>query len=391
MGTDRNAQGCAAAAYGQATMNLAYFTMPLHPPGRNYAETLKEDREAILLADRLGYTEAYVGEHVTDIAETVTDSATFLASLAHDTKNIKLGTGTVNVPNGHPAAIATKIAMLDNILEGRFIFGISPGGLPSDWEVFGNLKADRRAKMQEAMDHILGIWAGEPPYDLEGEYWTISTAKTMIPAIGQGVMVKPYQLPHPPIVVTAAEPSSQSVANAARRGWEFISANFLLPQWVRTHWDTYVEGCESVGRVADRADWRIAKNVFVAEDGDVAREYAFGEDSPYRFYYEQLGFKLKRAGRANLFKPDDSMPDEALTTDYLLDKLVIAGTVDEVVEQLLAFRETVGDFGTLLYCGTDWVDPALGRRSMELMAEQVMPAINLAIAEEPDTAAATAG
>jgi hypothetical protein len=42
-------------------MKLAYFTMPLHPPGRNYVETLKEDREAILLADRLGFTEAYVG------------------------------------------------------------------------------------------------------------------------------------------------------------------------------------------------------------------------------------------------------------------------------------------------------------------------------------------
>ena len=191
-------------------MNLGYFTMPLHPPGRDYVETLTEDREAILLADRLGFTEAFVGEHVTDIAESVTDSCVFLASLAHLTEQITLGTGTVNLPNGHPAAIATKVAMLDNMLEGRFVFGVSPGGLPSDWEVFGNLELDRKAKFQECLEHILGIWSGEAPYDLEGKHWSISTARTMIPDIGQGVMVRPFQQPHPPIAVTVVEPSSRS-------------------------------------------------------------------------------------------------------------------------------------------------------------------------------------
>ena len=53
-----------------------------------------------------------------------------------------------------------------------------------------------------------------------------------------------------------------------------------------------------------------------------------------------------------------------------------AGSVNSVVDQILAFRETVGDFGTLLYCGHDWADPRLARRSMELMAEKVMPAVN---------------
>jgi hypothetical protein len=50
-----------------------------------------------------------------------------------------------------------------------------------------------------------------------------------------------------------------------------------------------------------------------------------------------------------------------------------------VVDQILAFRETIGDFGTLLYCGHDWADVGLARRSMELMAEKVMPAVNAAI------------
>ena len=219
-------------------MRLGYFTMPIHPPERDYAATLAEDREAILLADRLGFAEAYVGEHVTDSAETITDSVVFLASLVHDTERIVLGTGTVNLTNSHPAALAAKVAMLDTLLEGRFILGVSPGGLASDWEIFGNLSGvDRRAKAQECIDHVVALWTGEAPYELSGEHWTLSTAKTLMADLGQGVMVRPHQRPHPPIVVTAAEPSSKSVDNAARRGWEVISANFLLPQWVRTHWE----------------------------------------------------------------------------------------------------------------------------------------------------------
>jgi alkanesulfonate monooxygenase SsuD/methylene tetrahydromethanopterin reductase-like flavin-dependent oxidoreductase (luciferase family) len=73
------------------------------------------------------------------------------------------------------------------------------------------------------------------------------------------------------------------------------------------------------------------------------------------------------------------MPDNAITLDYVVDSLVISGTVNSVVDQLLAFRETIGDFGTLLYAGHDWVDPALSKRSMQLMAEQVLPRVNEAI------------
>ena len=119
--------------------------MPLHPAQRNAWETFAEDREAILLADRLGYCEALVGEHVTDLAENITSCLMFLASVAHDTKNIVLGSGTINMPNTHPAAVAAQVAMLDHILRGRFIMGISPGGLMSDAEVFGNYQKDRNA------------------------------------------------------------------------------------------------------------------------------------------------------------------------------------------------------------------------------------------------------
>ncbi len=363
-------------------MKLGFFTMPLHPPGRNYTQTLKEDREAVLLADRLGYCEAYIGEHVTDVCESIPSCLTFIASLAHDTKHIKLGSGTVNLPNGHPAQIAADVAMVDHMLEGRFIFGIGPGGLRSDQEAFCNLELDRNAMFLESINHILALWAGDAPYNLKGQFWNISTEKTLIREAGQGVMVKPYQKPHPPIVVTVVVPYSKGVVAAAARGWKPITANFLQPVWAATHWPMYAKGCEQGGHKADPADWRVCKSIFVADDDTTARRYAHDVNGAYGFYYWNLLTKRRSRGQADIYKHDLKMPDAAVTVDYLLDRLVLSGSVNRVVDQLLAFRETVGDFGTLLYCGHDWVEPKLARRSMELMAEKVMPAVNAALREK---------
>jgi alkanesulfonate monooxygenase SsuD/methylene tetrahydromethanopterin reductase-like flavin-dependent oxidoreductase (luciferase family) len=354
--------------------------MPLHPPGRKAWETLAEDREAILLADKLGFCEAYVGEHVTDLAENVTSCLMFLASLAHETKQIVLGSGTVNMPNSHPAAIAAQVAMLDHMLKGRFIMGISPGGLMSDAEVFGNFGKDRNEMFLESINMVLDIWKNDGPYKLAGKHFSVTTEKTMIAEIGQGTILKPYQSPHPQIVVTAVAPFSKGVTEAAKRGWQPISANFLLPQWVASHWPKYVEGREAVGAKASPAEWRVAKSIFVADDEATAKRYGHSSEGPYHFYFKQLVRKLVGfAGRSNLFKADQSEPDSKITTEYVTEKLVVTGTVNSVVDQILAFREEVGDFGTLLYPCHDWMDPALAKRSMTLMAEEVMPRVNKAL------------
>jgi alkanesulfonate monooxygenase SsuD/methylene tetrahydromethanopterin reductase-like flavin-dependent oxidoreductase (luciferase family) len=360
-------------------MQLGFFTMPIHPLGKDWRQSLREDREAFILADELGFVEGYVGEHVTDAAENITSSAIFIATLADATKRIRLGTGTVNMPNNHPAAVAANIAMLDHLLDGRFNFGISPGGLLSDAEVFGNLNANRNEMFVEAINQVLAIWAGEAPYNIKGKYWTVTTERTLRADIGQGVLGKPLQKPHPPIIVTVVAPFSKGVTEAASRGWEPITANFLMPAWVKSHWPKYVEGCEKAGRPADAANWRVARSIFVADDEKTARAYVTAPDSPYRLYYSNLLTKLKMAGRAEAFKESRETPDDAVTIDGVMDKLVIWGTPAQVTEKLLAFREEVGDFGTLLYAGKDWLDRDLGRRSMVLMAEKVLPAINKAI------------
>ncbi len=171
------------------------------------------------------------------------------------------------MPNSHPAAVASQIAMLDHMLDGRFIFGISPGGLLSDAEVFGNLDANRNEMFLEAINQVLAIWDGEPPYNLKGKYWNDQRRSGSSCRIsGRAIIAKPLQRPHPPIVVTAVAPFSKGVTEAAARGWEPISANFLMPQWVKSHWPKYVEGCERAGRPAAPANWRVASSIFVADD-----------------------------------------------------------------------------------------------------------------------------
>ena len=354
-------------------MKLGFFTMPMHPIGKDWQQSLREDRDAFILADELGFTEGYVGEHATDPEENITSSALFLATLVDATKRMKLGTGTINMPNHHPAAVAGNIAMLDHLLGGRFILGISPGALPSDAEIFGNMDMARPAMFLEAINQLLEIWSSKPPYNIKGQFWNLTTERTYIAETGMGTVPQPLQRPHPPIVVTAVAPFSQGITEAAARGWDPISANFLLPQWVKSHWGKYVEGCARANRAADTANWRVAKTVFVADDDATAKRYATGTDGPYYYYYRSLFNKLKRRGALGVFKTDPKMSDDAVTLENVIDQLVIHGSPAKVADGLHKLKEVTGEFGTMLYAGVDWTDRALARKSMTLMAEKVVP------------------
>src|SRR5918996_2432786 len=146
-----------------------------------------------------------------------------------------------------------------------------------------------------------------------------------------------------------------------------ISANFIHPKWVATHWPMYREGRERGGHAIDGADWRVARSIFVADDEKTARRYALDEAGAYGFYFWNLMTKRRARGQLDTFKHDYAMPDSECTLEYVLNQLMIYGTPERVAERILDLRRTVGPFGTLLYCGHDWHDPPLARRSMELM------------------------
>jgi len=362
-------------------MRLGYFTMPMHPAHRPSAQTLQEDREAIILADKLGFYDAFVGEHLTEKSENVTNSFIFLATLIHATKNIKLATGTSNLSHTHPTLVAAHAAMFDHLAQGRFIFGISPGALASDAEALGLLQEDRNKIFAEAIDVILAIWERDAPHDIDlpNNRFKVTTQKTGVAEIQRGAMYKPFQQPRPEIVGTVVAPFSKGVIAMGERDFHPLSANFLLSKWLPSHWTNYVEGKKRAGLEAKVADWRVARTIFVADDEKVAQQYGRRDsNSPYRYYWNMLLRKMMISKRHIIFKTSEQQDDRELTDDYMVDRLVLCGTVNNVVDQILKLREEVGDFGELVYAGMDWVDPALARRSMELMANEVMPRVNKA-------------
>ena len=359
----------------RAPVKLGMFTMPFHHPTKDYAQLLEEDRQAVMLADRLGFSEAYVGEHFSSWSERITSPLIFLATVIPLTKQIRLGTGVLNLPQVHPGLVAAHAAMFDQLSGGRFIMGIGPGGLVSDLELFDVGQAELRPQMvQESIDIVLRLWAQDPPYEINGRFWKFALKDAIWPDFKVGYIPRPLQQPHPPIAISIITPNSSTAKVAGEKGWIPVSGNFFHRRYLRGHWEKYAEGCEAVGRRPDPAMWRVSRSVLVTETDAEAEDYLADPDSGLSFYYKFFIHSFSR-GRKALFmiKPDVDLPDEATTVDAVKRGMIIAGSPSSVLDQLVALREEIGDFGTLLMAGHDWDRPALWQRSMELLATRVMP------------------
>jgi alkanesulfonate monooxygenase SsuD/methylene tetrahydromethanopterin reductase-like flavin-dependent oxidoreductase (luciferase family) len=201
-------------------MRLGLFMMPLHPPTRTLGAFLEETAEKALLAERLGFDEVWLGEHFSATSEPIPSPLMFMASLVPQTKRITFATGVINLPNRHPAVIAAEVAQFDHMSEGRFIFGIGTGSLPSDYELFDIADAGQRQRMMlESISFIERIWAQGPPYELNGEFWRFAIKKAISEPLGIGIMPKPRRVGGPPICVAVSSPGSPTARIAGARGW----------------------------------------------------------------------------------------------------------------------------------------------------------------------------
>jgi alkanesulfonate monooxygenase SsuD/methylene tetrahydromethanopterin reductase-like flavin-dependent oxidoreductase (luciferase family) len=366
----------AAAHKDQSGMRLGLFMMPVHPPGRSLSETLAEDTQKSLLADRLGYDELWMGEHFSATTEPFPSPLMFLAGLVPQTQNLTFGTAVINLPNHHPAIVAAEAAQFDHMSGGRFLFGIGTGGLAPDFELFGVGEPAKRQRMfLESIDIILRIWAQDPPYDLRGEFWTVRIDKAVVPELGFGFMPKPLQQPHPPIHISIGSPDSASARLAGTRGWGIVSGPTAPLYSVASHWQAYGETSRAAGRTPRSEDWRVSRNIVVAPTDAEAEERVYGEQAANRYYFTYLRAALERARRLITIKPRPEMSDEECTPEAIMAECAIFGSPRTVLDKLVALRDRVGPFGTLLKIGLDWSGPneAWERDGMRLLAQEVMP------------------
>ena len=358
-------------------MDLGLFMMPIHPPRRSFADSYDRDIELIVQADRLGYHEVWIGEHITETWENAPVPELLIAKALALTERIVMGTGVTMLPLHHPVDTAHRIAMLDHMARGRFYWGIGLRSIPSDLELYGVQSQDMQAvreQGQEALEVVLGLWAAEDGhFDYEGKYYQVHAPQDP-EGLGRRLFYKPYQQPHPPIGVAATGPESNTLRIAGERGWIPMSSSILMAHQLRGHWQKVEEGAASAGRVADRRQWRISRDVYVGETPQSAREEArvvLG-----RPWNEHVWKNRKAGGILAANKLDPSMPDEAVDVDYMIENCWIIGDPQECADKIRRLYEDVGGFGCLLPITQDPDDHSLIQRSIRLLMEEVAPRLS---------------
>ncbi len=353
-------------------MKFGLFMMPLHPPRRSYADSYDRDIELIVQADRLGYHEAWIGEHITETWENAPVPELLIAQALALTNQIVLATGVTMLPLHHPVDTAHRIAMLDHMARGRFYWGVGFRSLPTDLQLYGvnyDSMDDVREQGREALEVILGLWAAEDGhFGFEGKYYQVHAPEESS-ELGRRLYFKPYQQPHPPIGIAASTPNTESIRVAGQRGW--IPMTNLPSHFVPDLWHIVEEGAASTGKTADRSELRLGRDIYVGETPGSARDEArvvLGQT------FEQHQWKNRKAGGIlGYLKNDPSMTDEAVDVDYMLENVWIVGDPAECAEKIQQTYEDVGGFGHLLTVTQDPDDHSLVQRSQRLLMEEVAP------------------
>jgi alkanesulfonate monooxygenase SsuD/methylene tetrahydromethanopterin reductase-like flavin-dependent oxidoreductase (luciferase family) len=355
------------------------FIMPIHNPTKPLAQCIDEDLELAVQCEALGFDELWVGEHHSSCVENIVMPEIFLAKVLGMTERIRIGPAPVCLQYHHPAHVAGRLAFLDHMSHGRLNVCFGPGAIPTDMEIFEAHPSESSARVTESIDMIMRMWDGQLPIDIEGRFWNVKLRDHLNPTFGVGHLHRPFQQPHPPIYVPSISRASIGLKKAAERGFRFISHHMLHPAVLREQYEVYSQAAAGAGRVAGPRDWAVARNVFVAESTHEARLQARGNSLGSCIQYILDLTRATAPAGVAMWKRDEHQADSECTLDYFMEDVVIAGDPEHVTRQLLDLREQVGPFGTLILTAHDWDDRDRWRRSLELFAHEVAPALRRAI------------
>src|SRR6201992_1877156 len=202
-------------------LNFGVFITPFHPPGQSPTVALEYDMERVVALDRLGFDEAWFGEHHSGGYELIACPEVFIAAAAERTQHIRLGTGVVSLPYHHPLMVADRWVLLDHLTRGRVMFGTGPGALPSDAYMMGIDPIEQRRMMQESLEAILALFRAEPSERISrhSDWFTLRDAQ---------MNIRPYTWPYPEISTAAMiSPSGPRLAGAM--GTSLLSLSMCVP------------------------------------------------------------------------------------------------------------------------------------------------------------------
>ncbi len=340
-------------------LRFGIFMAPFHQAGENPTLAFERDLELIQHLDRLGWDEAWIGEHHSAGTEIIASPEIFVAVAAERTRHIKLGTGVISVAYHNPLMIAERAVLLDHLTRGRFMLGVGPGSLPTDALMLGLDPTETRPLLEEGLDVIVRLLQNEEPVSSRTSVWNLVDAR---------LHLLPYSEPRFDLAAAAmVSPSGPRLAGRYGIGLLSIGATQEVGfDVLGLHWDVMEERAATFGTAADRSQWRLVGLMHIAETKAQAEqdvEYGIREWFDY-------------------FQHTAAFPQMAVSPSTAVGELIefvngsglgSIGTVDMACEQIERLQKQSGGFGCYLTLAHEWANPEATKRSYELIAQRVFP------------------
>ena len=340
--------------YRPERMKFGIFLAPFHRLGENPTLAIDRDIELIEHLDRLGFDEAWVGEHHSAGWELIADPTLIIAAVAKTTRSIMLGTGVTSLPYHHPLIVADRMVQLDHMTRGRAMLGVGPGALSSDAYQMGIDPMEQRRQMDESLEAIMRLLNDAEPVTMETDWFTLRDARLQLSS---------YTRPHLPIAVAHSFSPAGPTA-AGKHGIGILSIAASQPGGLislQEAWGWVEEAAAAEGRTASRDDWRVVLPIHLAE----SREQALADvRQHYRTF--NIDYFQETLGRPSAKGEEDIEANIARGG-------AIVGTPDDAIEALGNIVEMSGGIGGVMGLAHEWADREATLRSYELWARYVAP------------------
>jgi len=337
----------------QINLRHGIFLPPFHPNEENPTQCLERDLELVAWLDKLGFHEAWIGEHHSAGYEIISSPEIFIAFAAERTRHIRLGTGVISLPYHHPMMVADRIVQLDHMTRGRVMFGAGPGLLASDAIMMGIDPMTQRDRMAESLDAILRLFKGEVVTE-RTDWYVMDNAR---------LHLLPYTKPYPEVaVVSSVTPSGGRLAGRYDLSMICVAAtNPFGFDALNTNWEIAQGIAREHGREMDPVRLRLVGPMHIAE----TREKAWANA---RFGFENYLNYLNNNQRRFVVPPGR----DALEW-FVENKFGVVGTPDDAIALIERLQAKQGEFGVFLQQAHNWADFEETKRSYELYARYVMP------------------
>lgn len=339
-------------------MRAGIFLAPFHPTDEDPTLALRRDLDLLVHLDRLGFDEAWIGEHHSAGYEIIASPELMIAAAAERTERIRLGTGVISLPYHHPLMVANRIIQLDHMTRGRAMFGVGPGLLPSDAEMLGVPVPKQRDRMAESLDVILRLLAGEVVNE-KSEWFTLKDARCQL---------LPYTRPRPEFAVASTfTPSGGKLAGRYGVGMLCVAASQAGAYDVLgTNWQVACDIAKEHGREMDRAVLRLVVPMHLAE----SKEQAF---SDVKFGLQKW---VDYFSRINPTASGDDLGAAAPAEAMVTSGRAVIGTPEDAIAMIERLEKQSGGFGCLLLLAHNWANFEATKHSYELLARRVLPYFN---------------